>query len=79
MLLLKVEETKDLVILISDLLFQIFLKIFWGRYFYCGGRRSGRRASNRGNDLRYDVSISLEEAYAGVKQKNQLHNLQKML
>ena len=35
-----------------------------------GGRRSsrGRSSNNRGSDLRYDLSITLEEAYAGKKQ-----------
>jgi molecular chaperone DnaJ len=35
-----------------------------------GGRRSGgkRNSNNRGSDLRYDLSISLEEAYNGKKQ-----------
>merc|ERR1711991_814717 len=34
-----------------------------------GGRRSSRKNSNnRGSDLRYDLSISLEEAYSGKKQ-----------
>ena len=34
-----------------------------------GGRRSNRRSStNRGSDLRYDLSITLEEAYSGKKQ-----------
>ena len=33
-------------------------------------RGSGRRSSgNRGNDLRYDVSIGLEEAYKGLEKK----------
>ena len=33
-------------------------------------RSSGRRSSgSRGNDLRYDVSISLEEAYKGLEKK----------
>ena len=32
-----------------------------------GGRRS-RRSNYRGSDLRYDLSISLEEAYTGKKQ-----------
>ena len=33
-----------------------------------GGRRSsrGRSSNNRGSDLRYDLSISLEEAYTGL-------------
>ena len=42
---------------------------FFGDDVFGGGRRSGRRASNRGNDLRYDVSISLEEAYSGLNKK----------
>ena len=34
-----------------------------------GGRSRGRRSSNnRGSDLRYDLSITLEEAYEGKKQ-----------
>ena len=37
---------------------------FFGEGFGGGGRRS-RRSNNRGSDLRYDLSISLEEAYAG--------------
>ena len=33
-----------------------------------GGRSRGRSTNNRGSDLRYDLSITLEEAYAGKKQ-----------
>tara|TARA_Y100001970_G_scaffold294118_1_gene447091 strand:- start:8967 stop:10094 length:1128 start_codon:yes stop_codon:yes gene_type:complete len=40
---------------------------FFGEGFGGGGRRS-RRSNNRGADLRYDLSISLEEAYSGKKQ-----------
>ena len=40
---------------------------FFGEGFGGGGRRS-RRSNNRGSDLRYDISISLEEAYTGKKQ-----------
>ncbi|MDC3035797.1 molecular chaperone DnaJ [Candidatus Pelagibacter sp.] len=37
-----------------------------------GGRSSrGRKSNNRGADLRYDLSISLEEAYSGKKQNIQ--------
>jgi molecular chaperone DnaJ len=37
-----------------------------------GGRRSAKRnSSNRGSDLRYDLSITLEEAYSGKKQNIQ--------
>ena len=32
------------------------------------GRSRNRRPNNRGSDLRYDLSISLEEAYHGKKQ-----------
>ena len=39
---------------------------FFGEGF--GGGRRSRRSNNRGSDLRYDLSISLEEAYAGKKQ-----------
>ena len=34
-----------------------------------GGRSRSRSQNNRGNDLRYDVSISLEEAYKGLEKK----------
>jgi len=40
---------------------------FFGEGFGGGGRRS-RRSNNRGSDLKYDLSISLEEAYTGKKQ-----------
>src|SRR6056300_1098343 len=33
-----------------------------------GGRSRNRSSNNRGSDLRYDLSISLEEAYQGKKQ-----------
>ena len=39
---------------------------FFGEGF-SGGRRS-RRTNNRGSDLRYDLSITLEEAFSGKKQ-----------
>ena len=39
---------------------------FFGEGF--GGGRRSRRANNRGSDLRYDLSISLEDAYTGKKQ-----------
>mgnify|MGYP005754639933 CR=1 FL=1 len=44
-----------------------------------GGRRSsrGRNSNNRGSDLRYDLSISLEEAYAGKKQNIQFTTSEK--
>ena len=40
---------------------------FFGEGFGGGGRRS-RRSNNRGSDLRYDLSITLEEAFEGKKQ-----------
>jgi len=40
---------------------------FFGEGFGGGSKRS-RRSNNRGSDLRYDLSISLEEAYTGKKQ-----------
>ena len=39
---------------------------FFGEGF--GGSRRSRRSNNRGSDLRYDLSITLEEAYLGKKQ-----------
>ena len=42
---------------------------FFGDDIFGGGRRTGRRSSNRGNDLRYDVSIDLEDAYKGLNKK----------
>jgi len=42
---------------------------FFGDFSGASSGRRGRRNSNlRGSDLRYDLSISLEEAYAGKKQ-----------
>jgi len=40
---------------------------FFGEGFG-GSRRKSRRSNNRGSDLRYDLSITLEEAYTGKKQ-----------
>ena len=43
-----------------------------------GGRSRGRRNSNnRGSDLRYDLSITLEEAYSGKKQNIQFSSTDK--
>ena len=44
-----------------------------------GGRRSsrGKSSNNRGSDLRYDLSISLEEAYLGKKQNIQFSTSEK--
>ena len=59
------EAVKVSEILILDL-FLIYLKTFLAMIFWWGSRRSGRRSSNRGSDLRYDLTISLEEAYYGA-------------
>ena len=46
--------------------------------FGSGGRSRGRRSSNnRGSDLRYDLSITLEEAYSGKKQNIQFSSTDK--
>ena len=43
-----------------------------------GGRRNNRRSSNnRGSDLRYDLSITLEDAYLGKKQNIQFSSTDK--
>ena len=39
---------------------------FFGEGF--GGGRRSRKSNNRGSDLRYDLSISLNEAFSGKKQ-----------
>ena len=41
---------------------------FFGDFSEAGGRRGRRNSNLRGSDLRYDLSISLEEAYTGKKQ-----------
>jgi molecular chaperone DnaJ len=57
-------------------IFQDFHDIF-GEFFgfediFSGGRRGGRRRSQRGADLRYDMSLTFEEAAAGVTTKIKL-------
>ena len=43
---------------------------FFGDFAGSSSRGSGgRQSGNRGNDLRYDLSISLEEAYRGLEKK----------
>jgi len=41
---------------------------FFGDFGGAGGQRGKRNSNLRGSDLRYDLSISLEEAYTGKKQ-----------
>ena len=45
---------------------------FFGEGF--GGGRRSRRSNNRGSDLRYDLSITLEESYTGKKQDIKYHS-----
>src|SRR6202165_2335180 len=57
----------------SGTIFQDFHDIF-GDFFgfedlFSGGRRGGRRRSQRGSDLRYDMSLTFEEASTGVNTK----------
>ena len=63
MQLLKVVVDKALEALMHLRSPLIFLKIFLVTF----GGGSTRRSSNRGNDLRYDITISLEEAYKGLE------------
>ena len=44
-----------------------FSDIFEDFFSDFGGGGSSRRSSNRGNDLRYDVGINLEDAYKGIQ------------
>ena len=37
--------------------------------FFGGGGRSRRQRSNRGDDLRYDITITFEEAFTGVEKQ----------
>ena len=47
--------------------------------FGSGGRSGGRRsANNRGSDLRYDLSITLEEAHKGKKTRYKIFNNREM-
>lgn len=49
-------------------IFSAFGDIF-GDFFGFSGRRSGRTGIRRGSDLRYDLTLSLEEAYKGKEQE----------
>ena len=61
------EDKVDFPILIFLEHFSDIFEDFFGEGFG-GSRRRGRRANYRGSDLRYDLSITLEEAYKGKKQ-----------
>jgi molecular chaperone DnaJ len=58
----------------SGTIFQDFHDIFGDFFgfedlFGGGGRRGGRRRSQRGSDLRYDMTLTFEEAAAGITTK----------
>ena len=52
----------------------IFSRIFGDAGFEVfgdgGSMRGGRRAARRGRDIQYEVELTLEEAYSGVKKKH---------
>ncbi|MDB3888521.1 molecular chaperone DnaJ [Candidatus Pelagibacter sp.] len=50
---------------------------FFGDFGGSGRKSRERSSNNRGSDLRYDLSISLEEAYAGKKQNIQFSSSEK--
>ena len=43
--------------------------------FGFGSSRRSRRSNSRGNDLRYDISINLNDSYTGIEKKNKLYNI----
>ncbi len=49
----------------------IFEDVFgdFGDFGFGSSRQSRRRSSNRGNDLRYDISINLHNAFTGTEKK----------
>ena len=49
----------------------IFEDVFgdFGDFGFASSGRSRRRSNNRGNDLRYDISINLNDAYNGTEKK----------
>ncbi|MDT8273319.1 MAG: molecular chaperone DnaJ, partial [Desulfomonilia bacterium] len=50
-----------------DDIFSSFSDIFGEMFGFSPGRRSGRRRPSKGADLRYDATITLEEATAGTE------------
>ena len=54
----------------------IFEDIF-GEFMGAAGRRSQRYEGERGEDIRYDLEISLEEAYSGVKKEIEIQSSEK--
>ena len=55
----------------SSSAFQDIFEDFFGgdSSFFGGGGNRRRKSNNRGSDLRYDITVSLEEAYNGKKFK----------
>ena len=51
----------------SDIFGSDIFEDFFGGFGGASGRRRGRSSNNRGADLRYDLSISLEDAFNGKK------------
>src|SRR5438270_606829 len=56
----------------SDMPFGDIFDTFFGGGF---GGRSRRQASNRGDDLRYDMSITFEESFTGVEKEIEIPRL----
>lgn len=54
----------------------IFEDIF-GEFMGAAGRRSPRYEGERGEDIRYDLEISLEEAYSGLKKEIEIRSSEK--
>ena len=53
----------------SSSAFQDIFDDFFGDSSFFGGGGRRRKTSNRGSDLRYDITVSLEDAYTGKKFK----------
>ena len=71
------EKTKNLLLKLQDKICEglensdgkgKFIEESWLREEGGGGRSRNIKSNNRGSDLRYDLSITLEEAYQGKKQ-----------
>src|ERR1700757_2947321 len=56
----------------SDMPFADIFDTFFGGGF---GARARRERSNRGDDLRYDMTITFEEAFAGVEKQGDVPRL----
>ena len=56
----------------SSSAFQDIFDDFFGDSSFFGGGGRRRKSSNRGSDLRYDITVSLEDAFTGKKLKVKL-------